>query len=196
MHGIDFSFQGILGIWEGLQASQSQDMISLLDGLDLAAPSELTTNVAVDSPHLGVDVNASLRPRLNTNKSQRIVDGFHGNYNAALNTLNSRSNLNSDKFAFKSSVHTDKIQRRKLALALCNWKAGDEEIARSVRPCILLRITHRRANRWEREGRYSQAACWLLFTNQGGRAIELLIRSKSTVHYLKKLFNVSDCLFR
>ena len=130
VHGIDFSFQGILGIWEGLEASPSQDMISLLDGLDLASPSELPTNAPVESPHLGVDVNASLRPRLSASKSQRMVDGFHGNYTAALNTLNSRSNLNSDKFTFKSSVHPDKIQRRKLALALCNWKAGDEEIAR------------------------------------------------------------------
>lgn len=131
VHGIDFSFQGIMGIWEGLEASPSQDMMSILDGLDLASPSE-SPAARGESPHRSVDVNASLHPRLNTFKSQKLVDGFHGNYTAALNTLNSRTDLVNEKLAFKSPLHSDKVQRRRLALALCNWKAGDEQIARSV----------------------------------------------------------------
>ncbi|KAI5123084.1 hypothetical protein M0805_000518 [Coniferiporia weirii] len=164
IHGIDFSYQGILGIWEGLEASSSQEVVSLLDSLDLAAPSEASSNTLNDSSP-SVDVNASLRPRLQSNKSHRMGDGFHGNYTAALNTLNSRSNL--DKSVWKSTVHTDKNQQRRLALALCDWRVGEEEFTR-----------------WEREGKHSQAACWLLFTNQGGRAIEMLMRSKNESHQM------------
>ena len=35
--------------------------------------------------------------------------------------------------------------------------------------------------RWEKEGKQPQAACWLLFMNQGGRAIDLLMNSKGTL---------------
>jgi hypothetical protein len=31
---------------------------------------------------------------------------------------------------------------------------------------------------WEREGKHSRAACWLVFTRQFSKAIELLMRSK------------------
>ncbi|THH10667.1 hypothetical protein EW145_g1164 [Phellinidium pouzarii] len=164
IHGIDFSYQGILGIWEGLEASSSQEVVSLLDSLDLAAPSEASSMTLSDSSP-SVDVNASLRPRLSSNKSHRLGDGFHGNYTAALNTLNSRSN--SDKSAWKSTVHTEKSQQRRLALALCDWKVGEEEFSR-----------------WEKEGKHSQAACWLLFTNQGGRAIDMLMKSKNESHQM------------
>ena len=159
VHGIDFSYQGILGIWEGLEASTPHEMASLLDSLDLASPSESSQNI---SKELGptVDVNASLRPRPSAKHSQRLGDGFHGNYSAALNTLNSRTN--SDKTSWKPTVHTEKPQQRKLALALCDWRVDADEISR-----------------WEREGKYSQAACWLLFTNQGGRAIDVLLNSQS-----------------
>ncbi|KAH8119136.1 WD40 repeat-like protein [Phellopilus nigrolimitatus] len=164
IHGIDFSYQGILGIWEGLEASASQEVVSLLDSLDLAAPSE-TSSITLNDSGPSVDVNASLRPHLTSSKNHRPDDGFHGNYTAALNTLNSRSNA--DKSMWRPTVHTDKNPQRRLALALCNWRVGEEEFLR-----------------WEKEGKHSQAACWLLFTNQGGRAIEMLMRSKNESHQM------------
>ena len=126
VHGIDFSYQGILGIWEGLEASTPYEMASLLESLDLASPPEATQS----SKELGpsVDVNASLRPRPSARQTQRIADGFHGNYSAALNTLNSRSNL--EKTSWKPTVHTEKAQQRKLALALCDWRVDQDEITR------------------------------------------------------------------
>lgn len=105
----------------------SQDFVSLLDGLDLASPSE-ASSVTLNAFGPSVDVNASMRPRLSSKHNSRMGDGFHGNYTAALNTLNSRSNL--DKSMWKPTVHTDKSQQRRLALALCDWKVGEEEFAR------------------------------------------------------------------
>ena len=128
VHGIDFSFQGILGIWEGLEPSTSREMNSLLDSLDLAAPPEASTLQSDTS--LTIDVDASLRPRLTSHRSHTREDGFHGNYTAALTTLTARSDL--DKSAWKSTVHTGRGPHRRLALALCNWKAGEEEITRNV----------------------------------------------------------------
>ncbi|EJD02917.1 WD40 repeat-like protein [Fomitiporia mediterranea MF3/22] len=163
IHGIDFSFQGILGIWEGLEASASPDVVSILDGLDLAGPSEVPSPNLLSMNPL-VEANIPLRSRISRH-SQRMGDGFHGSYSAALSKLNSRSNL--DRTMWKPTVHTDKSQQRRLSLALCDWKVGEEEFSR-----------------WEREGKHSQAACWLLFTNQGARAIELLMRSKNESHQM------------
>lgn len=128
VHGIDFSYQGILGIWEGLEASTPYEMASLLDSLDLASPPEASQ--ASKELSLSIDVTASLRPRPSARQTQRMGDGFHGNYSAALNTLNSRSN--GEKTSWKPTVHSEKTQQRKLALALCDWKVDQDEIARSA----------------------------------------------------------------
>lgn len=37
--------------------------------------------------------------------------------------------------------------------------------------------------RWEKDGKYSRAACWLVFTRQFTRAIELLMRSEGRFHF-------------
>ena len=75
-----------------------------------------------------VDVTASLRPRPSYKQSQRLGDGFHGNYMAALNILNSRGNL--EKSQWKLTIHTDKSQQRRLALELVDWKVSDEDFLR------------------------------------------------------------------
>lgn len=36
--------------------------------------------------------------------------------------------------------------------------------------------------RWEKENKHTQAACWLVFTEQHKQAIDMLMRSKGTVH--------------
>lgn len=101
-------------------------MNSLLDSLDLAAPSEAAVLSSNSVP--SVDVNPSLRPRLSSHRSHAHEDGFHGNYTAALNTLTTRGDL--DKSTWKPTTNTEKGAHRRLALALCNWKAGEEEISK------------------------------------------------------------------
>lgn len=39
-------------------------------------------------------------------------------------------------------------------------------------------FTSKIAYRWEKEGKHSRAACWLVFTRQYSKAVELLMRSK------------------
>ncbi len=36
--------------------------------------------------------------------------------------------------------------------------------------------------RWEKENKHTQAACWLVFTEQHKQAIDMLMRSKGTIH--------------
>ena len=127
LHGIDFSYQGILGIWEGLEPSAPQEFVSLLDGLDLASPSE-ASSVTLGEVGPSVDVAASLRPRLSYKQSQRMGDGFHGAYAAALNVLNTRGN--SEKSVWKLTVSTHKAHQRRLALDMCNWRVGEEDYLR------------------------------------------------------------------
>jgi hypothetical protein len=56
-------------------------------------------------------------------------------------------------------------------LHLCGWSVGEEDLNHEIR-------------RWEREGQQSRAACWLVFTRQYQRALELLMRSKDEIHNL------------
>ncbi|KAL5528601.1 hypothetical protein ACEPAF_7737 [Sanghuangporus sanghuang] len=164
IHGFDFSYQGILGIWNGLEVTASQEVVSILEGLDLASPSESSSSTLVGMGPIS-DAGPSLRSHFSSRRNRKAGDGFHGNYSAALNMLNSRSHL--DKSMWKPTIHTDKTQQRRLALALCDWKIGEDEILR-----------------WEKEDKHSQAACWLLFTNQGARAIEVLMKSKNESHHM------------
>ena len=134
IHGFDFSYQGILGIWNGLEAAASRDVISLLDGLDLASPSEASSATLTGTPI--PEEGPSLRSHLPPKRPHRPGDGFHGNYSAALNMLNSRTIL--DKSLWKSTIHTDKTQQRRLALALCNWRIGEDEFTRFFYPNQIL----------------------------------------------------------
>ena len=127
IHGFDFSYQGVLGIWNGLEVTSSQEVVSLLEGLDLASPSESSSSTLVGVEPI-LDAGPSIRSHFASRRNRKAGDGFHGNYSAALNMLNSRSYL--DKSTWKPTIHTDKTQQRRLALALCNWKVGEDELLR------------------------------------------------------------------
>jgi hypothetical protein len=43
---------------------------------------------------------------------------------------------------------------------------------------FLYKIPHEAFFRWEKDGRQSQAACWLVFLGRHGKAIDILMRSK------------------
>ncbi|TDL25945.1 WD40 repeat-like protein [Rickenella mellea] len=160
IHGFDFSYQGLLGIWEGLQVASPNDSGVNFEGPEIPVasefpPSPLDANLDIPSP-----------PRLrHARRSHSPTDSYHGDYITALNTLNSRRDV--DKSTTKVTVTTSKLAHRRLALALCNWKIGEEVF-----------------QQWEREGKHSQVACWLYFLNQPSRAIDVLMRSKDENHQI------------
>lgn len=131
----DFAYQGILSIWEGHEPSASRNIVSSIDGLDLAGSSEKSPiDFGAESP--SVDVNASLPPRLPSHKSVDSRDSLFGSYTTDSSTMNSRDE--SDTSAANSPT-TSKSRQRQLSLAICDWKVGDDEFGRFVlRVCPLL----------------------------------------------------------
>ena len=74
-----------------------------------------------------------------------------------------------ERTPWKPAVATNKTAQRRLALHLCGWSLAEEDLAAAVK-------------RWEKEHRYSQAACWLVFTRKYKAAVDLLMRSKGGFH--------------
>jgi WD repeat-containing protein mio len=60
---------------------------------------------------------------------------------------------------------TGRAAHRQVGLMMCGWSLREDEMNDAVK-------------KWEKEGSYSRAACWLVFKRQHSRAIELLMRSK------------------
>jgi len=164
VHGIDFAYQGVLGIWEGL-ATTVPELTGQLVSLDLAGISG-SPPMGQSELSPGLDLSSTAASPFFSNRSNS-ADAPHGNYITALNALNTQREALTEKGMWKPAVHSVKSPHRKLALALVNFKIGDEDIAR-----------------WEKEGKQAQAACWLLFTNQGARAIDVLMRSKTESHQM------------
>ena len=111
--------------------SSSQEFINTLEGLDLAGAASDPTNLPRSDTMPSIDIISSLQSPLASHRSHSSADAFHGNYISALNALNSRREQ--DRLMWKPAVHhTQKSPHRRLALALCNWRVGDEEFVRRV----------------------------------------------------------------
>lgn len=161
MHGFDFAYQGLLGIWEGLDAAPQQDNSSSADGKDQLGASDATSLVSVDLA-LNPDGAPSTRTKHNSRRSHSPADMFHGNYHAALNSLNSRRDL--DRSVWKPTVSTTKLAHRRLALALCDWKVGEEEFKRYVCCILCLCLSHHTFQ--VGKGRQSISGCVLASVHQ------------------------------
>ncbi|KIL59700.1 hypothetical protein M378DRAFT_996956 [Amanita muscaria Koide BX008] len=97
-------------------------------------------------------------------------------YQLALQAIISRSTKisNGDLTAsaavsWRPSVPTQKALQRHVALLLCGWSVNEDDLMGAIR-------------RWEREGNYPRAACWLVFMKQYDKATELLMRSDDEAH--------------
>ncbi|KAJ7929151.1 hypothetical protein B0H13DRAFT_2311009 [Mycena leptocephala] len=69
------------------------------------------------------------------------------------------------------AVSSSKMLQRQVALQLCGWSLKEEDLWSSVK-------------RWEKDGNHSRAACWLVFTQQYTKAIEVLMRSNDEAHHM------------
>ncbi|KAJ7895961.1 hypothetical protein B0H14DRAFT_3081117 [Mycena olivaceomarginata] len=69
------------------------------------------------------------------------------------------------------AVSSSKNLQRQVALQLCGWTLKEEDLWSNIK-------------RWEKEGNHSRAACWLVFTQQYTKAIEVLMRSNDETHHM------------
>ncbi|KAJ7163782.1 hypothetical protein C8R43DRAFT_988631 [Mycena crocata] len=162
LHGYDFSHQGILSIWEGFAP------------LDVATPrgepSMLLDAGTVPTVHRDLlDVRDDARSRSRSRRSHSPADDLHGNFHAALAALALRSG---DKSAWKFlAVSSSKTLQRQVALQLCGWSLKEADLWTNIK-------------RWEKDGNHSRAACWLVFTQQYGKAVEVLMRSNDEADHM------------
>jgi hypothetical protein len=91
-------------------------------------------------------------------------DALHGNWPAVLAALAARRGPDTIRSNWKPAVHTSKLLQRQIALQVIGWSLRDDELNEAIK-------------RWQKEGQFARAACWLVFTRQYGKAVELLIRS-------------------
>ncbi|KAG2016457.1 hypothetical protein CC2G_009625 [Coprinopsis cinerea AmutBmut pab1-1] len=160
LHGYDFSYQGLLGLWEGFQPVAPPNAHSVDD-------TPIATQRLLDVP--GSGHSAAGFERQASRRSHSPADDLYGNWNAAISALMERRG--SERSAWKPSLPTTKLHQRQLALQLCGWSLRDEELKAAVR-------------RWEKEGKISRAACWLVFTKQYSKAMDLLMRSNDEMHQM------------
>ncbi|KAG0707015.1 hypothetical protein DFH29DRAFT_1016546 [Suillus ampliporus] len=171
LHGYEFSNQGLLGLWEGFAPlpqvpDPGASSFSILDGL-LTVPQSSPG----DSSLSPLSTPAVLDPL--TRMRQQSDDFAYGDFTAAVAALCARRTAGSER-PWKPPVRTTKLEQRQFALHLCGWGVGEEEMNHAIRKrvrCV-----------WEKEGQQSRAACWLVFTRQYQRALELLMRSKNEMH--------------
>ncbi|KAH7916597.1 hypothetical protein BJ138DRAFT_1201984 [Hygrophoropsis aurantiaca] len=164
LHGYDFSHQGLLGIWDGFPPiSQASDTGSAVNSLTEISASQTFTFESTQSTLSSAVLSNPTR----SNGSSE--DASHGDFRAAILHIISRQGA--ERLAWKPSAHTNKLERRQFALQLCGWSLKEEDLNVAIK-------------RWEKEGKHSRAACWLVFTQQYSKALELLMRSKDETHQM------------
>ncbi|KAF9241774.1 hypothetical protein BU15DRAFT_87047 [Melanogaster broomeanus] len=155
IHGYDFTNQGLLGIWEGFpslpQPSGTWPSTSLLSDMISASSGSV------------VDSSSSTILRSASSFSQTSDDLSYGDFTAAITVLLSRQST--ENSGWSPVIRTNKMAQRELGLQLCGWYLKDDDLSNAIK-------------KWERDGQQSRAACWLVFTRQYTRALELLMRSE------------------
>jgi hypothetical protein len=151
IHGYDFSYQGLHGIWDGFRP------------VTHAVESEHTPRIV----YLELPPSEGNKPRSRSrhkgHRSHSPADELHGDFQAAIAAIGSRKGV--DPLRWRPLVSTNKLIQRQVALQLCGWSLKEEELNNTIQ-------------QWEKEGNHTRAACWLVFTRQYTKAVDLLMRSK------------------
>ncbi|EMD33754.1 hypothetical protein CERSUDRAFT_160035, partial [Gelatoporia subvermispora B] len=167
--GYNFAYQGLQGIWEGFKPVQTQPS---------APPTtpRMPPRALLDIPVTPTIASLSLEAkqgrstsrhgsRRRSHHSAAVPDDFV----AAVLAINARNGI--ERPSWRPLVATNRLPQRQLALQLCGWSLAEDDLAHAIR-------------RWEKEERFSQAACWLVFTGQHKAAVELLMRSADETHHM------------
>ncbi|KAI0355754.1 hypothetical protein OH77DRAFT_1402535 [Trametes cingulata] len=176
IEGYDFAYQGVLGIWEGFRPTRrhppssqptprmpARSASAFFDG---PGASPLLAPLSLDVHHRSHSRHSGGRKR-----SRPPPSALPEDFVAAIEELNARSGNSESVAAWRPSVHTARLAQRRFALQLCERSLAQDDLARSIK-------------RWEKENKHTQAACWLVFTEQNKEAVDMLMRSKDESHHM------------
>ncbi|KAI0305481.1 hypothetical protein B0F90DRAFT_1808734 [Multifurca ochricompacta] len=158
-NGYNFANQGIRGIWEGFPSSIPDAALSSSP----PPPGPLLDPLVVEGVH-SISRSQSHRGRHRAEVPSQFT--------AALLLLSAHNQADAavlESADWKPTISTAKLIQRRFALQLCGWSLRSEDISAVI-------------NKWEKDGRQSQAACWLVFLGRHGKAIDVLMRSKDSSH--------------
>ncbi|KAA1475125.1 hypothetical protein DENSPDRAFT_873810 [Dentipellis sp. KUC8613] len=162
-NGYDFAGQGLLGIWDSFP-------LSLHGPLPNAAPSPAAYQRVLDSESVPAAMSRS-----RSRRGKARPDPYADFVSAILALCAARGvelgGDEKDKAGWRPAVPTARLVQRRFALLLVGWSLREDDLGRAIA-------------RWEKEGRFSQAACWLVFVGRHSKAIDLLMRSKDESHHL------------
>lgn len=118
-----------MGIWEGLAPKSLPNEASVNEDAGLQSTPDLAHHGSSDGMLAADSLATRNRTHMRKNRSRSPLDSYFGNYSVALASLNSRRGQT--KVTWQTpSVRTSKESHRRLALALCNWSASDDDIQR------------------------------------------------------------------
>ncbi|KAK7693790.1 hypothetical protein QCA50_003362 [Cerrena zonata] len=163
VEGYNFSYHGIWGIWDGFRPVQPQYSANPTPRISSRGLLLDTAPTSIYSQHFDPPRYQSKSRPNGRGRSLPPPDHVHDEFLNATAIVNARRDSGSS--SWQPTVFTNKLAQRQLALYLCGWSLAEDDLALAIK-------------RWEKEHKYSQAACWLVFTKQYKAAIDLLLRSR------------------
>lgn len=118
VHGYDFSYQGLLGIWDGFPPDSPPDSVE-------DTPTAVNRSLLLDVPSSASGPNDKNKRQRSARRSDSPADDMHGNWPAAMATLADRRGV--ERSLWKPLVPTTKLLQRQVALHLCGWNLKDDE---------------------------------------------------------------------
>ena len=133
LYGFDFSYQGLLGIWEGFNPSSAPMHVQQFsEETPIPGQRSLLLDLPVGRVHsrAGSAGSGGGHENRSNNRSHSPADDLFGSWSAALHSLAARRK---DHSSWKPTVPTEKLVQRQIALQVCGWSMREEEISASVK---------------------------------------------------------------
>ncbi|KAF9510020.1 hypothetical protein BS47DRAFT_103591 [Hydnum rufescens UP504] len=163
LHGFDFTYQGVLSIWEGFPSFPSKNL-----------PAEDKERGTLHSDQQGTHSNLGATGRTSSGRGHRrpssrnksAGDSSRLHYEAEIETINGGRTHGVKKDISSATVQSSKVARRQFALGLFGWDYSDAEFRQAIQ-------------RWEENANAERAACWAVLLVNHELAIEILLRSRN-----------------